>query len=108
MDKQGVVRARFGEFEKAFNDTRQALRSLETRVGNRFNVSLAEVDHHDLWQRAGLTVAIVGREAGETQERLADIRRALHSDEAFQVVGEAHELVRAEAIPPDRIPRLIR
>jgi len=76
---------------------RRELQRLKSGLGRRFACAVAEVDHHDLWQRAGLTVAIVGREAGETQERLADILRSLHSDEAFQVVGEAHELVRADA-----------
>ena len=78
---------------------RKELQRLKSGLARRFACAVAEVDHHDLWQRAGLTVAIVGRAAGETQERLADVRRALHSDEAFQVVGEAHERVRAEGEP---------
>ena len=39
---------------RSLKDKRQALRSLETRIRNRFNVSLAEVEHQDLWQRARL------------------------------------------------------
>ena len=38
----------------------------------RFACAVAEVDHHDLWQRARLTLAVVGREAGETDERVSD------------------------------------
>jgi uncharacterized protein YlxP (DUF503 family) len=37
---------------------RQILRSLKDRLRNRFNVSVAEIDHQDLWQRA--TLGIVG------------------------------------------------
>ena len=49
---------------RSLKDKRQALRSLETRVRNRFNVSLAEVEHQDLWQRAGLgVVTIAGSQA---------------------------------------------
>jgi uncharacterized protein len=33
---------------RSLKDKRQALRSLETRIRNRFNVSLAEVEHQDL------------------------------------------------------------
>jgi uncharacterized protein YlxP (DUF503 family) len=43
---------------RSLKDKRQALRSLETRIRNRFNVSVAEVEHQDLWQRA--RVAVVG------------------------------------------------
>ncbi len=38
---------------------RQILRRLKDRIRNAFNVSISEVDHHDLWQRATLGVAIV-------------------------------------------------
>ena len=43
---------------RSLKDKRQALRSFEQRVRNRHNVSVAEVEHQDLWQRA--TVAVVG------------------------------------------------
>ena len=43
---------------RSLKDKRQALRSLETRIRNHHNVSLAEVEHQDLWQRA--RVAVVG------------------------------------------------
>ena len=44
---------------RSLKDKRQALRSLETRVRNRHNVSVAEVEHQDLWQRARLAVVAV-------------------------------------------------
>ena len=43
---------------RSLKDKRQALRSLETRIRNRHNVSVAEVEYQDLWQRA--RVAVVG------------------------------------------------
>jgi uncharacterized protein YlxP (DUF503 family) len=50
---------------------RQHLRSAKDNLRNRFAASVAEVDHHDLWQRATLTVACAARTAGDA-ERLAD------------------------------------
>ena len=44
---------------RSLKDKRQALRSLEQRVRNRFNVSIAEVEHQDLWQRARVAVVSV-------------------------------------------------
>jgi len=42
---------------------RHILRSLKDKLRNRFAVSVAEVDHHDSWQRATLAVAYVSHDA---------------------------------------------
>ena len=39
---------------------RSVLRSIKSRVRDKFNVSIAESDDHDLWQRAVLGVSQVG------------------------------------------------
>jgi uncharacterized protein YlxP (DUF503 family) len=39
---------------------RSVLRTIKARVRDRFNVSVAECDNHDLWQRATLGVSQVG------------------------------------------------
>ena len=36
---------------------------------------VAETDHHDLWQRAELTAALVGRDAGSLRDRAAEVER---------------------------------
>jgi uncharacterized protein YlxP (DUF503 family) len=50
---------------------RHFVRSAKDTLRSRFGAAVAEVDHHDLWQRAALTVALVARDASEA-ERLAD------------------------------------
>ncbi|HLE44386.1 MAG TPA: DUF503 domain-containing protein [Methylomirabilota bacterium] len=42
---------------------RHVLKGMKERVKQRFNVSVAEVDHEDLWQRATLAVACVANDA---------------------------------------------
>ena len=39
--------------------------SAKAQLQNRFGASVAEVDHHELWQRARLTLACVAREHRE-------------------------------------------
>ena len=58
---------------------RRELSSLKAQLQRRFGVSVAETDHHDLWQRATLTVALVGRDAGSVRERAASVRRFVES-----------------------------
>ena len=50
---------------------RHFLRSAKDNLRNRFGASVAEVDHHDLWQRSTLTVACAARSAHDA-EGLAD------------------------------------
>ena len=67
---------------------RKFLNSAKAQLQNRFGASVAEVDHHDLWQRAGLTVACVAREYREAARLLDEAERYLH--------GQEFELLRAD------------
>ena len=81
---------------------RKELLRLKSALARRFSCSVAEVDHHDLWQRARLTLALVGRRASETEARLAEASRVLHADEAFQVVAASEQIVAVEADAGER------
>lgn len=43
----------------SLKDKRQAVRSLKDRLRNSFNVSVAEIDSTDLWQRATIGVVSI-------------------------------------------------
>lgn len=49
---------------------RQSLRSLKDRIRNSFNVSVAEVDGNDLWQKASLAVAAVSNDKAHLNQTL--------------------------------------
>jgi len=52
---------------------RRVLKSITTRVGNQFNVSIAEVDHQDLWQLATLGICCVSNNKRYTNEVLSQV-----------------------------------
>ena len=54
---------------------RRELSSLKVQLQRRFGASVAETEHHELWQRAGLTAALVGRDAGLLKNRAAEVER---------------------------------
>ena len=54
---------------------RKELQSLKAQLRNRYGASVAEVDHHDLWQRASLAVALVGRERRALEESADSVQR---------------------------------
>ena len=44
----------------SLKDKRRVIRSLKVNFQNKFNVAVAEVDHHDVWQTAELGLVTVG------------------------------------------------
>jgi uncharacterized protein YlxP (DUF503 family) len=71
---------------------RKFVKSAKAQLQNRFGASVAEVDHHDLWQRAGLTLACAAREYREAERLLDEVLRYLHGQE-FEVLGSSREVV---------------
>ena len=67
---------------------RRYVKSAKAQLQNRFGASVAEVEHHELWQRAGLAVACVARGHRELEELLDGAERYL--------AGQEFELVRVE------------
>ena len=74
---------------------RKYVKSAKAQLQNRFGAAVAEVDHHELWQRSRLTVACVAREHGEAEQLLEEAVRYLN--------GQEYVLVRAEreVVAPD-------
>lgn len=60
---------------RSLKDKRHILRSLKDRLRRQFNVSVAETDHNDLWQRAELTVCVVSNERTHAADVLRQVDR---------------------------------
>jgi len=71
---------------------RKYVKSAKAQLQNRFGASVAEVDHHDLWQRARLTMACVARDQRELDALLDDAVRYLNGQD-FDVVRSERQLV---------------
>jgi uncharacterized protein YlxP (DUF503 family) len=65
----------------SLKEKRMLLRSAKDQLRNRFGASVAEVDHHDVWQRARITAAVVARQHSEAEKLLADAEGYLASRE---------------------------
>ena len=71
---------------RSLKDRRAVVNSLKERLRARCNVSVAEVDGEDLWQRATLGVAIVGGEHSHVAAQLDAAARLLESDPRAEVL----------------------
>lgn len=47
---------------RSLKDKRRIIKSIKDRVRNRYNVSVSEVDHHDVMRRSRLGMAMVAVE----------------------------------------------
>ncbi len=61
----------------SLKDKRQQLSSVKAQLTRRLGVAVAEVDHHDLWQRATLIAALVGGSARRVDEAADEVVRWL-------------------------------
>ena len=77
------VELRFPE-SRSLKEKRMHLRSVKDQLRRQLRCSIAEVDHHDVWQRARITLACVSREAGEAERLLDEAERWL-AGQAFDL-----------------------
>jgi uncharacterized protein len=61
----------------SLKDKRQVLRSVSQSVAKKFNVSIAEVEFQDLWQRAALGVSCVAESGGHCRKVLQEVEKAI-------------------------------
>jgi uncharacterized protein YlxP (DUF503 family) len=65
---------------------RLVLKSLKDRIRQRFNVSVAEVDHWDLWQRSTLGVAVVSRDGRFADSVIAKVLDLLEAEADISII----------------------
>jgi uncharacterized protein YlxP (DUF503 family) len=58
---------------QSLKDKRQVLRSLKDRLRAKFNVAVAELEHHDTWQRSVVGVVTLSNEERQLQESLQHV-----------------------------------
>lgn len=66
------------EHAQSLKDKRQVVRSLKDKLRHHFNVSVAEIDETDLWQRATLGVAAISG----SRDLLAQLMQSIEKDAA--------------------------
>ena len=71
---------------------RKFVKSAKAQLQQRFGASVAEVDHHELWQRSRLILACVARDHVELERLLDDAERYLSGQE-YELVSSDREVV---------------
>ena len=70
---------------RSLKHKRKVNKSLVDRVHRRFRVSIAETDHHDLHQRAEVSIAAIARSPTDGQRLMDSIRDLIDAEPAAQL-----------------------
>jgi uncharacterized protein len=76
----------------SLKEKRMVLRSVKDRL-QRFNVAVAEVEHQDLWQRAGLAVVTVAGSNTRAEQELHAVVEAIERAEPGTVARSEIEFL---------------
>ena len=75
---------------------RQVVKSIVETSRQRFNVAAAEVDHIDLWQRAGLGFAAIGSSVGHVERVIDAVERFVWSHPEVEVLETSRRWLDAD------------
>lgn len=68
------------------------LNSVKQRLRNKFNVSVAEVDNNDLWQRTTLAVAMVANKRPFLNQALDQILNFIDDQSQSEIIDHQIEI----------------
>jgi len=71
---------------QSLKDKRTIVKSLRDRMHNRFNVSVAETAHQDLWQRAELTAAVASTDRRHAESVLREADKLVAGADGARIV----------------------
>ena len=78
---------------QSLKDKRGVLAPLKSALRRGFNVSIAETDHQDLWQRAEIACAAIGSDRTVVEEMLRSVDRAVERADGVRIVDTATSYV---------------
>jgi uncharacterized protein YlxP (DUF503 family) len=62
-------------YAQSLKDKRMVLRKLKDRLRTRFNVSVAELDHQDIWQRSIVGIVSISSDQQNLEQVLQGVER---------------------------------
>ena len=73
----------------SLKEKRQIVKSLKDRLHQRFNVSAAETDHQDVWQRAEVSACVVSTDRRHAEQVLRAADRLVDGAAGARIVDSS-------------------
>jgi uncharacterized protein len=81
---------------RSLKEKRHVVKSLTNGLRSTFNVTVAEVDHHDLWQRTAIAVAAVGGQQHHLRKVMLEVERYVERWREVELIDAELSLHRPE------------
>ena len=78
---------------QSLKDKRMVIKSIKDRILNKMNVSVAEVEHQDVWKTSVLAFATIAAHKDVVEKRLTEVGDFLRSDPRYVLVDTRLEMI---------------
>ena len=78
---------------RSLKDKRRVVKSLKEQLRNRYNCSIAEIDHKDQWGRARIAACVVGDDSRFVNTQLNEIARFASNKNGAELLDYTIELM---------------
>lgn len=78
---------------RSLKEKRRVLKSLKDRLHDRFNVSVAETNHQDRWQRAELSCCVIANERRHAESVLTSADEFVSRDHLARVIDSTTSIL---------------
>jgi hypothetical protein len=78
---------------QSLKSKRKILVSLKTKLQNRFNISIAEIDESHLWQKSILGIASVANETARVNQTLDQVLNDIRANPSLELLRSQIELL---------------
>lgn len=78
---------------QSLKSKRKILVSLKTRLQNRYNISVAEVEERHLWQKAILGIAAVANETARVNQTLDHVLNDIRANPSLELLRSQIEVL---------------
>jgi uncharacterized protein YlxP (DUF503 family) len=76
----------------SLKNKRHFLKGIKDRLRNKFNVSVAEVGHNDLWQRTTIGVSVVANDKRFANRVLSQVVEHINKENGVQILDYSIEI----------------
>lgn len=75
----------FIPYSRSIKEKRQIVKSIKDKIKSKFNVSVAELDYYDAWQRSKFGIACLNNNVNYINSQLLEILKFLEEDRRFEI-----------------------
>ncbi|MCM8818088.1 MAG: DUF503 domain-containing protein [Candidatus Omnitrophica bacterium] len=77
----------------SLKDKRKIIQSLQNKIKSKFNVSIAEIDYQDKWQRTMIGICFVNSGKKEIEKICEKIKNMFFENSDILIINELSEII---------------